>query len=101
MRLPLGLILASCFLSMAPPDSLAAIEPWADPRLPVRDGVALWLDASTLNGSRQAQGLPATITGGVIDHWPDASGPSRRVSQRSESPRPLWIDLEDGRAVVR
>ena len=100
MRTQLGLILAAVTLAIAPP-SFAAVEPWADPGLPVRDGVTLWLDASTLNRSRQAHGLPAAITGGVVDHWPDASGPSRRVSQRIETARPVWIDLDEGRGVVR
>lgn len=35
-----------------------AIEPWADDKLPVKDGVALWLDAGRIPKARATLRLP-------------------------------------------
>ena len=55
-----------------------ATEPWADPKLPVRNGLELWLDASHAAGD---QSLP---TDGKLNQWRDASGKNRHL----DSPRP-------------
>src|SRR5207248_11445811 len=36
-------------LLLATPQTASAVEPWADPKLPVTDGLELWLDAGHLD----------------------------------------------------
>jgi putative heme-binding domain-containing protein len=67
---------------------LQAAEPWADSRLPVKDGLELWLDASRVNAARQAQGQPVLKPGEAVETWPDASGLGRHVRQETKAARP-------------
>ncbi len=67
--------------------SQAGPEPWADPNLPVKAGLALWLDA--------ARGPESPVRS-----WPDASGHRRDLVQKTEGFRPL-LKTEGSSAVVR
>ncbi len=94
--LPLLPAAAIALLGAAPP---AGPEKWADPRLPVTRGLALWLDASRLPDSRAALGLPAPKDGATLDIWPDASGAGRYVSQRLAKARPTFRETNGLRTV--
>ena len=55
----LALALAFTLTASAP-----AVEPWADPKLPVTDGLELWLDASRIDAAAKANkaSLPPTAS---------------------------------------
>lgn len=72
-----------------------AAEPWADDRLPVKDGLELWLDAGRLNAARQAQKQAALKTGEAMETWPDASGHGRHVRQDTKDARPRLMRVGD------
>ena len=65
-----------------------AIEPWADPRLKVQDGLEFWLDASRQNAARQAQLLPGLLDNAPVDLAFDGSGNRFHLSQRTPEARP-------------
>ncbi len=69
-----------------------AAEPWADPKLPVTDGLELWLDA----------GRPADKPRppGPLEAWMDASGKGRHLRQPKEAARPTLVRSGEA-AVVR
>ncbi|MBY0227765.1 MAG: hypothetical protein K2W96_00655, partial [Gemmataceae bacterium] len=50
------------------------------PRLPVTDGLAVWLDAARLEAK----------DGAAVALWPDASGAKRHVAQRDAKARPVF-----------
>lgn len=83
MKLPAILLLLTVASSFA-------VEPWADSRLTVTNGVELWFDASREPAARQARKLAAPINGKSIDFWHDASGHARHVNQRALDSRPQW-----------
>jgi len=68
----------------------AAVEPWADTRLTVTNGVVLWLDAAREPAARQAHRLVAPVSGRPIDFWHDASGHAHHLNQGVLDARPLW-----------
>ena len=70
-----------------------AVEPWADSRLTVTNGVKLWLDASREPAAREARKLAPPISGKPIDFWHDASGQRRHLNQRALDARPQWRRL--------
>ncbi|HEV3164087.1 MAG TPA: ThuA domain-containing protein [Isosphaeraceae bacterium] len=80
----------------------AAVEPWADPTLPVTQGLALWLDAGrqVQAFSQNQQGMPPLISGGPLAVWYDGSGQGRRIVQRSQAAQPRWLS-QSGKAAVR
>ncbi|MDQ3622757.1 MAG: PQQ-dependent sugar dehydrogenase, partial [Verrucomicrobiota bacterium] len=78
----------------------AAAEPWVDERLPVREGLVLWLDAAKLNPARAARRLAELAPGAPIDHWPDASGEGRDPGQVVHQSRPSFQTTPAG-AFVR
>ena len=87
------------FLALAfAPAALADIEPWADAKLPVRDGLDLWLDASRQPAARDARKMPTA--GGALDVWLDGSGHGRNVAQRVADAQPRWQQTAGG-AFVR
>ncbi len=75
------------FLTAAAPVSSAAPEAWTDAKLPVRDGLQLWLDATRINGE-------------IVGDWRDGSGHGRHVRQELAVARPTLAKL-GGSAVVR
>lgn len=64
-----------------------ATEPWADPKLPVHDGLELWLDATRATGDQPA---PAD---GKLNKWRDASGKNRNLTPPDESAQPLLLKI--------
>ena len=93
MKLP---CLPALFLFAAA--SAFALEQWADGKLPVKDGVELWLDAARQPVVREARGLPEP--GGTLDVWFDGSGHGRHMAQRVASSQPRW-QRSAGGAFVR
>ena len=47
-------LLAPLFLLTLAPLSSAEVARWADPRLPVKEGLELWFDATRENEAREA-----------------------------------------------
>ena len=62
-------------------------EKWADPALPVTDGLQLWLDAGRLNAARLARGEKEFADGDKVEIWCDASGRGRDLTQK-DAPGP-------------
>ena len=58
-----------------------AAEPWTDPKLPLSEGLQLWLDASRQVSFRQQHGPRWLSEGARVDRWFDGSGQHRDVSQ--------------------
>jgi putative heme-binding domain-containing protein len=75
-----------------------AIEPWADDKLPVKDGVVLWLDAGRIPKARAALRLPLFRDQG-LDVWHDGSGAKRSVRQMDAARRPLLDESAGGSAL--
>src|SRR4051812_22667480 len=71
-----------------------AAEPWADRKLPVRDGLELCFDASHAAGD---QSLPAD---GKLKQWRDASGKNRHLETPKASDQPSLITVGNA-AIVR
>jgi hypothetical protein len=63
---------------------------WADPRLPVKDGLELWLDASRENEAREAYYMNRLADGQAMDLWHDSSGKARHLAQWTSAFRPVW-----------
>ena len=69
---------------------VVAAEPWADARLEVVDGIAVWLDGAAQAKARAALGEAAITDGGAVEAWHDGSGQRRDVRQPDEALRPTW-----------
>jgi putative heme-binding domain-containing protein len=82
------------------PPAQAQVAPWADPSLPVRDGMVLWLDASAEPRARQVEGLPLLVAGATSGVWHDASGRSPHLVQRLAPSQPRFVAAGD-RAAFR
>ncbi|MEK7676760.1 MAG: hypothetical protein AAB676_13090 [Verrucomicrobiota bacterium] len=65
-----------------------AAERWADPNLPVKDGLELWLDAVRQNAARQTRQLRPLSDGSALDVWHDGSGRGHHLTQRIPEARP-------------
>lgn len=74
-----------------------AVEPWTDAKLPVADGVALWLDASRIDAARKANKQPADTK---LETWFDGSGHGRHLKQPLAAARPALVKVGDA-VVVR
>jgi hypothetical protein len=74
----------------APRKEAPAAEPWADPKMPVRDGLELWLDARTLDAAAKAT-RDRVVIDGRLAVWPDGSGRSRHVRQPLSAARPRVV----------
>jgi putative heme-binding domain-containing protein len=94
-------IIVLLLFALVPAPCFSGSEPWADQNLKDRDGLILWLDASTLNRSREALGLPPVPASGPVDYWPDGSGSKTLFGQRLAESRPAYLALDTGQAVVR
>lgn len=68
----------------------AAIEPWSDDRLPIKDGLELWFDCSRQNAARAASQLPPLGSGNSVDYLLDSSGLSRDLAQHRPEARPRF-----------
>src|SRR5262245_20430219 len=78
---------AAVFLIAGLSGRTAAAEPWADPKLPIADGLELWLDST-----RQPQ-PPAD--GQALQSWFDASGRGRHLRQPTAAARPRFVRIGD------
>src|SRR6186997_3452238 len=78
--------------------STHAIEPWADAKLPVTDGLACWFDASAQKAARSALKLPPAQAA-QLDWWLDGSGNGRHASQPVADFRPVLKTSPGGTAV--
>src|SRR6476660_7554605 len=75
----------SCILLSG--QSSYATEPWAEPKLPVRDGLELWLDATRVTGDQ-----PAPVDG-KLSKWQDASGKNRNLKPPDASAQPSLLKI--------
>ncbi|MEX2186920.1 MAG: hypothetical protein WD875_09010, partial [Pirellulales bacterium] len=77
-----------------------AAEPWADARLPVVDGLQVWLDATRENAARSAAKMPLLgEDNDRVDTWHDASGNGRHVVQETAESRPRFHGDKDAAAM--
>src|SRR5262245_29219115 len=73
-----GMYRTTLLLLVAAAPGLAA-EPWVDPKLPVKDGLQLWLDATRPGAAK--------VNDGPIGHWMDGSGKGRHLTQSDPKAR--------------
>jgi glucose/arabinose dehydrogenase len=92
-------IVATLVLLMLSAHVFGAVEKWSDPAMPVKDGVAIWLDATrqTLAWSENKREL---VTGDVLDVFYDASGNRRDFAQSVRDAQPKIV-IADQHAAVR
>ena len=83
--------LISILIIAAPAWAGDAPEKWADPALPVSDGLQLWLDAGRLNAARQAVGEKDLVDGDKVSTWYDASGSGRNLIQKAGDAQPTFL----------
>src|SRR5436853_7275933 len=80
--------------------TVRAAEKWADPRLPVTDGLDVWFDATTLAAASEANGSSPPRAGGAVATWFDGSGHTRDARQDAPGKRPQYrVDLATQAAV--
>jgi putative heme-binding domain-containing protein len=77
----------------------AAIEPWADPNLPAKEGMLLWLDAAQQPAAWSAH-QKTLADGQAVDVVYDASGNARDFSQSAADAQPHFRTA-DGQPVIR
>ena len=91
------LLLALSFLALT--TNAVAVEPWADQKLPVTDGLALWLDASRIDAAAKgAKEKPPAD--GKLAVWLDGSGNKRHVRQSAPAAQPTLVKAGES-AIVR
>src|SRR5262245_17253468 len=84
-------------LALAQSDATSrAPEPWADARLPVRDGLVLWIDAGRQAAAYEAAGRPVPGDGAPLGVAYDASGWKRDVVQRGRAQQPKLVAAGGG-----
>ncbi len=86
-------------LSVASGELVQGAEPWADARLPVRDHLQFWLDASRQPERRVAEDRPVLKNGDRFDFWYDASGFGRHLAQRNQLQQPQLAIYSEQAAV--
>ncbi|MBX9580780.1 MAG: ThuA domain-containing protein [Gemmataceae bacterium] len=84
---------AVVLFALASPATAAGPEPWADPKLPVTDGLELWLDASRVEAAAGKEKPPAA--GGKLAMWLDGSGKARHLRQPADDARPTFLKVGD------
>lgn len=67
-----------------------ALEPWADQKLPVKEGLALWLDAAGEAKAMRLEGKEVSNKTVPLDLWHDASGHGRHARQSVGDAQPWW-----------
>jgi hypothetical protein len=89
--------LASGFAVLATSLITRAAESWADTRLAVTNGLALWLDVSRQNAARGASGLtPLQSWRDAPEYFLDGSGNRRHLTQAFLGARPRFRQDFDG-----
>jgi putative heme-binding domain-containing protein len=76
-------------------ETSAQVSPWSDQRLPIRDGLWLWLDAQTIAAAHQSLSLSKPTDGDRLDVWRDGSGNGHDFSQSQEADQPTLIRVGD------
>ncbi len=76
---------AAVLLVLLASSASPALEPWADAKLPVADGLEVWLDAA------RAAGPDLVPHDGKLAIWYDASGNGRHLRQLDESAQPTRL----------
>lgn len=89
---PLRLLIATFFVATGV-SSISAVEPWVDPRLPVTDGLELWLDASRLDAAAKSAKEPLIAANAKLAVWPDGSGKARHLRQSVDAARPTLLRI--------
>ena len=91
------------FLSLAFGQLAHAVEPWADKKLTITNGLEFWLDASRELAARaHNKSVPSKlINGGPVDCWHDASGRGRHVYQAIPEARPHLQQTSLNTALMR
>ena len=84
---------AMCALIAAFAQPARGLEPWADQNLPVKDGLALWLDANREALACMAEKVKAPEMGAPSPMWHDASGNKRHARQDSPQAQAAWADF--------
>src|SRR5688572_5992489 len=87
-------------LGASPSAHADAFPAWADPRMPVKSGQLLWLEASRQPAARRAHQRPLLFDNARFDAWYDASGHGRNLIQRSQEAQPRFVPAGD-MAVIR
>src|SRR5690348_5333049 len=100
MRTQVAAALA-CLIGLVGPTITRAAEPWADPRLAVRDGLVQWLDASRQPVAAEAAKKSVPQDGATIDTWLDGSGKGLSLTAPQASARPRFLKAGDAAAIVR
>ncbi len=85
-----SILLLALLIALAQVRTACALEPWADDKLPVTNGLELWLDAARQNNARSALKLPPLSENSAADTWFDSSGLGRHVTQRLNDSRPRF-----------
>jgi hypothetical protein len=97
----MNLRLLPCLLACAcAAGSAAAVEPWADPKLPGATGLILWLDAARQPDAWKANGKPALGDRAPLDVLYDGSGNGLHLVQRWQDAQPRFVTA-GARAAVR
>jgi hypothetical protein len=92
-------LLCAFALALVTLPAARAVEPWADAKLPVTDGLELWLDASRIDAVAKGSKSKAVVRGKLVA-WPDGSGKARHLLQGREAAQPTVLKAGDA-AIVR
>ncbi len=92
-------ILFAVLITVTPTLTLAQSPPWADKKLPTRDGLILWLDANAIQAKRKLESQPALANGAALDKWTDASGKGRDFVQATTGDQPQLVQVGDAWSV--
>src|SRR5215217_7658561 len=83
----------SCAMAhAADPATQRSPQAWADPAMPVKNGVVLWLDVARQPAARKATGKPKLADGAAVDVLFDASPSARHFAQPDASAQPHFFD---------
>ena len=96
---PLRLFVAVIFVAVGV-SSTQAVEPWADSKLTVADGLELWLDASRIDAAAKSAKEPPVTANGKLAVWPDGSGKARHLRQSVDAAGPSLVRVGES-AIVR
>ena len=72
------------------------VEPWSDPRLPEKGGLAAWYDGARQFAGRERLQLPPLPIGGPIAIWLDGSGHGRHALSRFGEAQPRFVPIGGG-----